>query len=37
MMCVWVPMMLLYEVGILAVALVVHPYLKRKHLPEVTG
>ncbi len=30
MMCVWIPMMILYEIGILAVAFVVHPYLKRK-------
>lgn len=34
MSCVWVPMMLLYELGIWAVALIVHPYLKRQHLPE---
>jgi len=34
MMCVWVPMMVLYEIGILAVTFIVHPYLKRKHLPE---
>jgi sec-independent protein translocase protein TatC len=33
MMTVWVPMMVLYEVGILAVTFIVHPYLKRKHLP----
>lgn len=32
MMCVWIPMMVLYEIGILAVALIVHPYLKRKHM-----
>lgn len=30
MMTVWVPMMILYEIGIIAVALIVHPYLKRK-------
>ncbi len=34
MMCVWVPMMVLYEIGIIAVALVVHPYLKKKHMGE---
>jgi sec-independent protein translocase protein TatC len=34
MMCVWIPMMILYEIGIIAVALIVHPYLKRKYLPE---
>lgn len=34
MMCVWIPMMILYEIGIVAVALIVHPYLKRKHMGE---
>jgi sec-independent protein translocase protein TatC len=34
MMCVWIPMMILYEIGIIAVAVIVHPYLKRKYLPE---
>jgi sec-independent protein translocase protein TatC len=32
MLCVWIPLMVLYEVGIIAVALIVHPYLKRKHM-----
>jgi sec-independent protein translocase protein TatC len=32
MMCVWIPMMVLYEIGIVAVALIVHPYLKRKYM-----
>lgn len=32
MMCVWVPMMILYEIGILAVSWIVHPYLARKHM-----
>jgi sec-independent protein translocase protein TatC len=32
MMCVWVPMMVLYEIGIIAVALLVHPYLKKKYM-----
>ncbi len=32
MLCVWIPMMALYEIGIIAVALVVHPYLKKKHM-----
>ena len=32
MMCVWIPMMILYEIGILGVALIVHPYLKKKHM-----
>lgn len=32
MMCVWIPMMVLYEIGIMAVALIVHPYLKKKHM-----
>jgi sec-independent protein translocase protein TatC len=36
MMCVWLPMMVLYEIGILAVAWIVHPYLKKKHMGEVT-
>jgi sec-independent protein translocase protein TatC len=34
MMCVWIPMMILYEIGIIAVAFIVHPYLKRKHMDE---
>ncbi|HLT23131.1 MAG TPA: twin-arginine translocase subunit TatC [Bacteriovoracaceae bacterium] len=34
MMCVWVPMMILYEIGILAVALIVHPYLEKKHMGD---
>lgn len=34
MMFVWVPMMVLYEVGILAVAFIVHPYLKKKHMGD---
>ncbi len=34
MMCVWIPMMILYEIGIIAVALIVHPYLKKKHMDE---
>ena len=36
MMCVWVPMMILYEIGILGVALIVHPYLKKKHMEGVS-
>lgn len=31
MMGLWVPLVVLFEVGILAVALVVHPYLARQH------
>jgi sec-independent protein translocase protein TatC len=34
MMCVWLPLMFLYEIGILGVAWVVHPYLKKKYMPE---
>lgn len=34
MMCVWIPMMVLYEIGIIGVAWVVHPYLRKKHLEE---
>lgn len=30
MLTVWIPMMVLYEVGIIAVAIIVHPYLKKK-------
>lgn len=32
MMGLWLPLTLLFEVGILAVAIVVHPYLARHHL-----
>jgi len=32
MMCVWVPMMVLYEIGILGVSFFVHPYLHKKHM-----
>ena len=35
MLSVWVPLCLLYEVGVLAVALVVHPYLFRVHMKDV--
>ena len=35
MMAVWIPMIVLYEIGVLAVWLIVHPYLKRRHLPDV--
>lgn len=35
MMCVWIPMMILYEIGILGVSFIVHSYLKKKHLGEV--
>ncbi len=34
MMSVWIPMMVLYEIGIIAVAWIVHPYLKKKHMGE---
>lgn len=33
MMVVWIPMIVLYEIGVLGVLLIVHPYLKRKHMP----
>lgn len=36
MMVVWVPMILLYEIGVWGVWFIVHPYLRRKHLPEVS-
>lgn len=32
MMILWVPLILLYEIGIISVALIVHPYLERKHM-----
>jgi sec-independent protein translocase protein TatC len=31
MMGLWVPLVLLFEVGIWGVALIVHPYLARQH------
>ena len=31
MLGLWVPMVALFEIGILAMALIVHPYLKRQH------
>jgi len=31
MLGLWLPLVLLYEVGILAVAMIVHPYLKKQH------
>jgi sec-independent protein translocase protein TatC len=34
MMAVWIPMIVLYEIGVLAVILIVHPYLKKKYLPS---
>lgn len=34
MMVVWIPMMVLYEIGIIAVAWIVHPYLHRKVMRE---
>lgn len=36
MIAVWIPLCVLYELGILLVALIVHPYLKKVHLPENT-
>ena len=32
MMVVWIPMIVLFEIGVLGVALIVHPYLKRKYM-----
>lgn len=34
MMAVWIPMIVLYEIGVVAVWLIVHPYLKRKYLSQ---
>lgn len=36
MMVVWVPMMVLYEIGIVGVAWFVHPYLARKYAEDST-
>lgn len=33
MLVLWVPLVLLYESGVIAVRFIVHPYLKRKYLP----
>lgn len=35
MLSVWIPLCILYEIGVLAVALVVHPYLYRVHMKDV--
>lgn len=35
MMCVWVPMMILYEIGIIGVSMFVHPYLEKKHMGDL--
>ncbi len=37
MMVVWIPMMALYEIGVLGVWLIVHPYLRRRHLPDTSA
>lgn len=34
MLALWIPLALLFEVGILAVAALVHPYLARQHMKE---
>ncbi len=34
MLSVWIPLCILYEVGVLAVALIVHPYLYRVHMKD---
>jgi sec-independent protein translocase protein TatC len=31
MLLVWLPLIVLFELGILAVSLIVHPYLAKKH------
>lgn len=33
MMAVWIPMIILYEIGVFGVVLFVHPYLKKKYMP----
>jgi sec-independent protein translocase protein TatC len=37
MLAVWIPLCLLYEVGIVLVAWIVHPYLKKVHIPKDQG
>jgi sec-independent protein translocase protein TatC len=37
LMSVWIPMMVLYEIGIVGVALIVHPYLRRKHMGDLVS
>jgi sec-independent protein translocase protein TatC len=32
MLSVWIPLCILYEIGVIAVALIVHPYLHRVHM-----
>lgn len=34
MMALWVPLVVLFELGILAVAIIVHPYLKRRYIDQ---
>lgn len=34
MMAVWIPLCILYEVGIILVAWIVHPYLRKVHIKE---
>jgi len=34
MLSVWIPLIVLYEVGVLAVAWIVHPYLYRVHMKD---
>lgn len=37
MLCVWLPLMVLYEIGIIAVAMIVHPYLKKRYMDNNEG
>jgi sec-independent protein translocase protein TatC len=34
MLSVWIPLCILYEIGVAAVALIVHPYLRYVHMKE---
>ena len=34
MIALWIPLIVLYELGIIAVALIVHPYLEKHHMSE---
>ena len=34
MIGLWLPLIVLYEMGIIAVAFIVHPYLEKQHMGE---
>jgi len=37
MMAVWIPMIMLYEIGIIGVLLIVHPRLKKKYMESASS